>query len=245
MKIFIINLKRAIDRKEAMLKKIQNLKNQGSKEEFIFFDAIDAKEKEHEYFKMFFSSFWTKVHRAKDSTDGEKACYASHFCLWQKCIELNEPIIVLEDDINFAPHFLEGLERIKNSGYEYVRLRAIKMPKKRYIIYLKDYFALLIGDVAGTQGYYLTPSAAKKFIHNTRYWSLPVDIYMDKTYKNKVKNIIHTPYLITIDDFESTIPNRYNNEKKSSLYKLMREFFRIFFIIVEKSYHLKQRLKKN
>ena len=31
-------------------------------------------------------------------TKGEVGCFLSHWRLWEKCIELNEPILILEDD---------------------------------------------------------------------------------------------------------------------------------------------------
>ncbi|CCF80089.1 putative lipopolysaccharide biosynthesis protein [Helicobacter bizzozeronii CCUG 35545] len=36
---------------------------------------------------------------------GELGCYASHYSLWQKCIQLHEPIAILEDDVHLKPHF--------------------------------------------------------------------------------------------------------------------------------------------
>lgn len=35
----------------------------------------------------------------KGNTPGVKGCFYSHYRLWQKCVELNEPIIIWEDDI--------------------------------------------------------------------------------------------------------------------------------------------------
>lgn len=58
MKVFIINLERSLDRKEHIQKQIQKLfeKNLSLKNklEFIFFKAIDAKNKEHLEFKDHF-----------------------------------------------------------------------------------------------------------------------------------------------------------------------------------------------
>lgn len=42
---------------------------------------------------------WERV-QVKPITEkmGQRGCWFSHFLLWQKCLELNEPIIVLEHD---------------------------------------------------------------------------------------------------------------------------------------------------
>jgi glycosyl transferase family 25 len=119
---------------------------------------------------------------------------------------MNEPIIVLEDDIDFAESFLEGIERIYRSRYEYVRLRGVTTRK---VWRMEEHFGIAYLTLAGTQGYYLTPKAARKFLQKAYLWLWPVDLYMDKSYLNKVPNVIHLPYLI--DDgkyFSSTIGRR-------------------------------------
>lgn len=45
---------------------------------------------------------------------GELGCYASHYLMWQKCVEINEPIIILEDDIKISPMLVEYLADIKH-----------------------------------------------------------------------------------------------------------------------------------
>lgn len=42
--------------------------------------------------------------RGKEFTETEKSCFTSHFLLWEKCVELNEKILVIEhDSIPFNP----------------------------------------------------------------------------------------------------------------------------------------------
>ncbi|WP_025452269.1 glycosyltransferase family 25 protein, partial [Helicobacter pylori] len=43
--------------------------------------------------------YYALKYHAKFMSLGELGCYASHYSLWQKCIELNEAICILEDDI--------------------------------------------------------------------------------------------------------------------------------------------------
>ena len=40
-------------------------------------------------------------HKGKLSRPGVVGCFYSHYALWQKCIELNEPIMIFEDDVKF------------------------------------------------------------------------------------------------------------------------------------------------
>ncbi|EAK4522393.1 glycosyltransferase family 25 protein, partial [Campylobacter coli] len=129
MKAFIINLERSLDRKEYMQKQIQKLfeknPNLKNKLEFIFFKAVDAKNKEHLEFKQHFP-WWASWVLGRELSDGEKACFASHYKLWQECVKIDEPIIILEDDVEFSDEFLnngeEYIEELSKSEYEYVRL---------------------------------------------------------------------------------------------------------------------------
>ncbi|WP_251823941.1 glycosyltransferase family 25 protein [Campylobacter jejuni] len=129
MKVFIINLERSLDRKEHMQKQIQKLfeKNPSLKNklEFIFFKAIDVKNKEHLEFKDHFP-WWGSWVLGRELSGGEKACCASHYKLWQECVKLDESIIILEDDVEFSDEFLnngeEYIDELLKSEYEYIRL---------------------------------------------------------------------------------------------------------------------------
>lgn len=236
MKVFIINLARAKDRKDFMKTQIE--KNHHPSLEFIFFDAVDAKNGEHHNFDRHYCSFFTKLYRAKDSTDGERACYASHFSLWQKCVELDEPIVIVEDDIEFLPTFSQGVQTIADSSYEYVRLMALDEPKHPFL-FQDEHFALTYDELAGTQGYYITPKGAKKFIEGCRYWVLAVDNYMDRISMHGVRTMLYIPYLIKENDpmsANTTIHNRYDKVKKSIFLKSLREVYRLFIQMKQKIY---------
>ena len=38
----------------------------------------------------------------KQSHPGIIGCFDSHYRLWQKCCQLKEPILIMEDDINYG-----------------------------------------------------------------------------------------------------------------------------------------------
>ncbi|MDO7253569.1 glycosyltransferase family 25 protein [Helicobacter cappadocius] len=246
MKIFIINLDRAKDRKEFMQNQINKLSDL-RQVEFIFFDAIDAKNDEHHRFVGHYRKFLAISNGGRELKESEKACYASHFSLWQKCVELGEPIVILEDDIELLPEFIEGIKRIFSSSYEYVRLMGLDTSNKSFIE-LNEHFSLTYDEVLGTQGYYLTAKGAKKFIKGSKYWVLPVDNYMDRVFIHGVRNILHMPFLIKENDQMSantTIPNRYENDKmkKPFSYRVSREFCRLYnqirkrvYIFIDKSF---------
>ncbi|EAJ8675010.1 glycosyltransferase family 25 protein [Campylobacter coli] len=234
MKAFIINLERSLDRKEYMQRQNQKLfeKNPSLKNklEFIFFKAVDAKNKEYLEFKQHFP-WWASWVLGRELSDGEKACFASHYKLWQECIKLDKPIIILEDDVEFSDEFLnngeEYIEELSKSEYEYVRFCYL-FDKKFYP--LNENYILSFEKLAGTQGCVLKPSAANKFISKAKFIYTPVDDYMDMFYKHKVLNIVKKPLLLKHNcKLESEISNLGRTNKKLKIHrKIVREFFRLY-----------------
>ena len=53
-------------------------------------------------------------------TKGEVGCFLSHWHIWNKCIEKNEPIIVLEDDAILSDKF--DIEEISDLPYDFLYL---------------------------------------------------------------------------------------------------------------------------
>ena len=112
----------------------------------------------------------------KGNTPGVKGCFYSHLRLWQKCVELNEPIIVWEDDIVLTRPYMP-------IEWTDVLILALGHPSKteKYIHYLenpmgvpraKPYFQ---SSMPGCCGYALKPHAAKKLIDTYRNTFLPAD----------------------------------------------------------------------
>lgn len=234
MKAFIINLERSLDKKEYMQRQNQKLfeKNPSLKNklEFIFFKAVDAKNKEYLEFKQHFP-WWASWVLGRELSDGEKACFASHYKLWQECIKLDKPIIILEDDVEFSDEFLnngeEYIEELSKSEYEYVRFCYL-FDKKFYP--LNENYILSFEKLAGTQGYVLKPSAANKFISKAKFIYTPVDDYMDMFYKHKVLNIVKKPLLLKHNcKLKSEISNLGRTNKKLKIHrKIVREIFRLY-----------------
>jgi GR25 family glycosyltransferase involved in LPS biosynthesis len=112
----------------------------------------------------------------KISSPGVRGCFLSHYRLWQKCAELNEPIIIWEDDIVLSRPY-------KPVDWQDVLVVALGHPKKseRYI----DYLTNPIGDpqampyrnssMPGCCGYALKPHAAQKLVDTYANTYLPAD----------------------------------------------------------------------
>ena len=61
-------------------------------------------------------------------TKGEVGCFLSHWNLWNKCIEENESLLILEDDAILTHRF--DIQEISNLSYDFVYLGYKEMGKK-------------------------------------------------------------------------------------------------------------------
>lgn len=115
---------------------------------------------------------------------GVKGCFLGHKALWQKCIDLDEPIIIWEDDIILTRPYIPV-------DWEEVLIVAIGHPSKspRFMHLLEtptgepEAVKYKMATMPGCCGYAIKPEAAKKL----------VNIY-DKTYL-AADNAIHRRYI--------------------------------------------------
>jgi GR25 family glycosyltransferase involved in LPS biosynthesis len=107
---------------------------------------------------------------------GIQGCFYSHYRLWQKCVKLNEPIAIWEDDIVLVRPY-------RPVEWTDVLVLALGHPKKT--LKYQHYFDAPTGDAAavdyhqssmpGCCGYALHPHTAKKLIDIYNKTYLPAD----------------------------------------------------------------------
>jgi glycosyl transferase family 25 len=107
---------------------------------------------------------------------GEMGCFDSHYRLWEKCIELNETIMIFEDDVLFVRPYMP----VK---FNEVLITVFGNPKKSAKYY--HYFTDPTGEpraelywqssMPGTPGYAITPTAAIKLVNMYKNTWLPSD----------------------------------------------------------------------
>lgn len=234
---YIINLASSLDRKEQMQYNIEKFYtiNPHCKEtiHFHFFQALTPKDIKESGFINRYERFWAGVWKAREVCETELACFASHYALWEKCVALNKPLCVLEDDIDFSPCFLykpDMLNDIYASSYEYVRLYFLTFHK---MLLIEEHFALAHRLMLGTQGYYITPHAAKKLITHAKRIYLAVDYYMSHSYLHGVIEMVYLPTLIETNAFDanSNIGKPEHQPKDKKFYRkfvVLRELHRIY-----------------
>ncbi|GAA6898451.1 glycosyltransferase family 25 protein [Helicobacter pylori] len=155
--------------------------------------------------------FYALKHCGKRMGFGELGCYASHYSLWQKCIELNEVICILEDDIIVKERFKERLEfcyqHINELGY--IRLMHLEENVAKRKTPIKGVSQILnFKDGIGTQGYVLAPKAAQKLLkYSAKKWVMPIDCVMDRHYWHGVKNYVLEEFAIACDGMNAQNSN--------------------------------------
>ena len=90
MQKFVINLKSRPERKQHFIDKNPTL------EDYTFVEAVDGLTQDLSDYKT--RPGWIDPFQNRGIVPTEIACFLSHRKMWQKCIELNEPIYVIEDD---------------------------------------------------------------------------------------------------------------------------------------------------
>ena len=224
-RIIVINLDEAEARWEHIS---QALRERGLTAER--FSAVNGKKQNHPLFERYDDEL-RKKRKGDALTRGQLGCFASHFLVWKQCVELNEPLLVLEDDITVIDdrlnRFLELVHEL-DDRVECVRLFKNNTKHHKVIPYTS------LGDLAivkytkgpmSGMGYYLTPGSARKFISNADKWFLAVDMYMDRFWTNKVECFGVIPECIRHDYLFESMIGYAARPKRSLSMKIRREVF--------------------
>lgn len=145
--------------------------------------AAHAKKFEEKYhFVVHERQLIDKEDQAKLSRPGVVGCFYSHYRLWEKCLALNENIMIFEDDVKFYRNY----EPVEFEGVLILSLGKSSFLGDPYKTYLEDPSGLPRAvpwknfSMPGASGYAITPRAAQglvKFYKN--YW-YPADNAINK-----------------------------------------------------------------
>ena len=187
MKTFVINLSDREDRME--LFESQKLKCER-------FDAVDgSKLTYHQLKKLGYDtqSDWIDPIHSTHLTSGEVGCFLSHYNLWKKCIELNVPLCILEDDAVVPDNLYDDLDNLLET-YNFIYLgwreiaESIPTSDSRFVVPVYPYWTL---------AYVITPEAAKLLVNSHIEQNIiPVDEYLPLRMKD-LKPIGYANNLVT------------------------------------------------
>ncbi|GAA8314557.1 hypothetical protein HpDR24_08900 [Helicobacter pylori] len=128
--VYIISLKESQRRLDT--EKLVSESNEKFKGRCVFqiFDAISPK---HEDFEKFIQELYDAQSMLKSDwfhsdwccgelLPQEFGCYLSHYLLWKECVKLNQPVVILEDDVALESNFMQALEDCLKSPFDFVKL---------------------------------------------------------------------------------------------------------------------------
>ncbi|MGL2637442.1 glycosyltransferase family 25 protein [Helicobacter pylori] len=128
--VYIISLKESQRRLDT--EKLVSESNEKFKGRCVFqiFDAISPK---HEDFEKFVQELYDAQSMLKSDwfhsdwccgelLPQEFGCYLSHYFLWKECVKLNQPVVILEDDVALESNFMQALEDCLKSPFDFVKL---------------------------------------------------------------------------------------------------------------------------
>jgi GR25 family glycosyltransferase involved in LPS biosynthesis len=169
MKIFVINLEARPDRLAFMseqLKDVEWQRHSALNGHSLTMDAI---------VQLDFAPYskWIDPLLDRKLTNTEIAAAISHYQLWEKCVELNEPILILEDDSQLVGDLdLKELELLSNE-YDIVYLDHREMFPDLSVVgekFVKPFYPYW------NNAYVITPRLARYIINSPyRYNIIPVD----------------------------------------------------------------------
>jgi glycosyl transferase family 25 len=112
---------------------------------------------------------------------GEIGCFASHRAVWEYCVTLNEPLIILEDDAMLLDNFPAAVNAVSAliERFGFIRLQHIRESPRVKVAehngltlwYCKKY-------PHGAVAYAVSPEAAKKLLAGSRTVRAPTDKYI-------------------------------------------------------------------
>lgn len=149
--------------------------------EFKFIDAVDGRKGLHPLLDKV-NQIEFKKQIGREALPAEIGCYTSHFLCWKKCIDLNKPIIILEDDFALSGDFLKVVNTAAGWIDEYGFIRVENSRKKRPTKLIQEnngvrLFRFLKGTF-GTTGYMISPAVAEKLISKSSTFNVPVDSFI-------------------------------------------------------------------
>ena len=108
---------------------------------------------------------------------GVVGCFYSHYTLWQRCVELNKPIMIFEDDVKFY----RGWHPVDWEGVLILSLGKSSFLNEPYRTYLENPTGTPQPmpwrqfSMPGASGYAIKPDAALALVKAYRSWYRPAD----------------------------------------------------------------------
>jgi glycosyl transferase family 25 len=223
MQIFVISLTSSQDRRAKVLEKL------GSQHiEFEFLDAVDGRINDHPYLKNYNEQAFL-TNRRRKAAAGELGCYVSHLLAWEKCLALNEAIVVLEDDFELKDNFAKGLKFVEPFINQVSFIRLEPLESTLFVTSHKGTTFSLVKQLKVAMcatGYIVTPKGARIFLEKGIRIRYPIDFFLKQTCIHKQAMYAIVPALIYPTHADSIIGIDIRNRREKGIILKIKRFFR-------------------
>ena len=208
MRLFVISLPEARERRE---RAAAQLADAGIP--FEFFDALRGEPALAEgHFDGCDADEWL-LNTGRQATLAEIGCFASHRAMWKKCVELGEPLMIMEDDFQLLPGFAGAVQEVARNieRFGFIRLQDETRALKVRVAGCGDYTLWrYTKGPHSTMCNGIAPEVAERFVELTRVAREPVDVFIKKFWEHGQPIYGLTPYTVTESRLsrKTFIPNR-------------------------------------
>ena len=219
MRIYVISLQTSQSRRAEIEAQMRSVGL-----DYELFDAIDPRQG-----LRFFMGYREKeflISTGREASPEEVACYASHLCLWRQSIEINEPILIMEDDAHLIKEsFVSALRKtflwIGEYGFIRLQTEGPRKPIRKVMVERAAGFDLYYcrSYPYGSMCYAIAPRVARTFVEASRMLTGPVDLFIKRFWIHRQPLFSLSPPGVTGSDLEreSTIAGRDERQRNVGL----------------------------
>ncbi|MGF1680928.1 glycosyltransferase family 25 protein [Photobacterium minamisatsumaniensis] len=237
MKAFVISLATSTDRRTHVKE------HMGMYDiDFEFINAVNGQNDEHPFLQRYQPQSFIYNYGRK-AVPGEIGCYASHMLAWEKCVQLDEPILVFEDDFQIVSDEIKNSiqaceKKIEKLGF--IRIETTRNKPKYKVSSIDNYtFYNYLKVPQCATGYIISPEVARQFLDNSQTISLPVDVFIRNVWIHKQPIYGVEPYSVSPRKIDSIIGSRKVKDKKTIKEKAIRIGYKIRNILFNTCYQIK------
>jgi len=235
MRIVLISLPDSTERREEATRQFN-----AAGLEFEFFDGIDGRKPGPPLFESVDLDAYA-IQTGRAPRPGEIGCMASHRAVWQYCVDLNEPLIILEDDSFLEAGFPDAVKLVERwiGQYGFIRLQDLRDEPYKVVEQENDFRLVYCYKFPhGAVGYALNPDVARAFVAQTETLTAPSDKFIKNFWQHGQPLYCLLPGTIRPGELNdiSTIGGR-DKVTVPPLLKLRRAFAKLIWGIKRRSFH--------
>lgn len=209
MKVFVLNLERAVERRTRMLAQLQDRSLDAE-----ILPAVDGLQVDRTRLP---------ARTGASLSAGEIGCYLSHRHAWETVLKRGlDHAVILEDDVIVSADLKRVVTEIATLDlpFDAVRLSALKPVRGITVARLSDGSRLVLPNKnpSGAQGYLVSRAGAKRLVAKLAVPEKPVDDAFDEYWKHDLRIPVLHPSLVKEDpSIASTIGYRANSHPQKTL----------------------------